>query len=113
MAFFDKVKEAGLKAADKAKDLGEQAKLSVQKEKLQIKIKDTCTEIGKALVEENAPILEEKFADQMKVINDAKAEIAALEEAIAALKNGAAETVVEAAPEVAEEPAPAEEATVE
>lgn len=106
MAFFDKVKEAGLKAADKAKDLGEQAKLSVQKEKLQIKIKDTYTEIGKALVEENAELLQEKFPEQVKAIEEAKAEIAKLEESITALKNPAAA----AAP--AEE-APAEEKTEE
>lgn len=98
MAFFDKVKEAGLKAADKAKDLGEQAKLSVQKEKLQIKIKDTYTEIGKALVEENAELLQEKFPEQVKAIEEAKAEIAKLEEAITALKNPAAAAPAEEAP---------------
>ena len=39
MAFWDKVKEVSAKGLDKAKDLGEQAKLNVQKEREQAKIK--------------------------------------------------------------------------
>ena len=86
MAFFDKVKEVGVKGMDKAKDLGEQAKLGVQKEKLAVKVKDTYTELGKNLAENYPELLAEKFPEAAQALADAKAEIEKLEEQIAALK---------------------------
>ncbi|MBQ4181144.1 MAG: hypothetical protein II617_02175 [Firmicutes bacterium] len=86
MAFFDRVKEAGIKGLDKAKDLGEQAKLNVQKEKIQIRIKDTYCEIGKAMAEKYPELLQQYFAEEAAAIAQAKEEIVKLEEQLAALK---------------------------
>jgi hypothetical protein len=86
MAFFDKVKEAGIKGLDKAKDLGEQAKLNVQKEKIQVKIKDTYCEVGKAMFEKYPELLEQYFAEEAAAVKAAKEEIAKIEEQIVAIK---------------------------
>ncbi|MBR0140355.1 MAG: hypothetical protein IJM17_08745 [Firmicutes bacterium] len=86
MAFFDKVKEAGLKGLDKAKDLGDQAKLNVQKEKAQLKIKEVYGTIGKGLVEKYPELLEQYFGEEAAMIKEAQEEIAKLEEQLAAYK---------------------------
>lgn len=95
MAFFDKVKEVGAKGLDKAKDLGDQAKLNVQKEKAGIKVKDIYTEVGQALVEKFPEFFAENFAEQAEGLKGLQEEIAKLEEQLAAYKDKG-EKVVEA-----------------
>ena len=78
MAFFDKVKEAGSKAVDKAKDLGE---LGAAKAKIAVaesKIKGVYEEIGKAVVEAGGVIPEGGIAELLAKFQGFQDEIAAI-----------------------------------
>ena len=86
MAFFDKVKEAGIKGLDKAKDLGEQAKIKIDEEKAQVKLRDCYNALGKALAEKYPELLKENFAEEAAAIEAIQAEIAKLQADLAAAK---------------------------
>ncbi len=102
MAFWDKVKEVSAKGLDKAKDLGEQAKLNVQKEREQAKIKAAYAIIGKAFAEDHTDLVKEFCGEQATIIDEAKAAIAKLEEQLAALKAPVEEAVEEIKEDAAE-----------
>ncbi len=87
MAFFDKVKEAGLKGLDKAQDLGAQAKIKLEQEKTQSKIKDLYAETGKALIEKFPDFFKENFAEAAGSFDELQATLAKLAEDLEALKS--------------------------
>ena len=86
MAFLDKVKEAGVRGISKAKDLGDMGKLNIQKENDKVKMKDIYTSIGQAIADSNPDFLKEFYADEWAKLEDLKADIAKIEEQLAAFK---------------------------
>lgn len=86
MAFLDKVKEAGVRGISKAKDLGDMGKLNIQKENDKIKMKDVYTSIGQAVVESNPDFVKDFYPEEWNKLEELKAEIAKLEEQLAAFK---------------------------
>ena len=116
MAFLDKVKEAGAKGLDKAKDLGEIGKYKVQISSVEGDIKDIYMQIGQALVEKYPEMAAEKFTVDFAKIKELRARIETLNAKIEAVKADAdnapcckAEACSEEAP-ASEAEAPAEDA---
>lgn len=86
MALFDKVKEVGLKGLDKAQDLGAQAKIKIEQEKTQSKIKELYTEVGKNLIEKFPDFFKENFGEAAGTLDTLQGTLGKLAEDLAALK---------------------------
>ncbi len=86
MALFDKVKEVGLKGLDKAQDLGAQAKIKIEQEKTNAKIKDLYTEVGKSLIEKFPDFFKENFGEAAGTLDVLQGTLGKLAEDLAALK---------------------------
>jgi len=86
MAFLDKVKEYGVKGIDKAKDLSEQAKLGIEKQRLQNQNKEIYEEIGKELSVKLPDVLKIHFKEKADQLTKNMSEIAKIEEKLAAYK---------------------------
>ena len=111
MAFFDKLKDMAEIVAEKAKDVGENAKLSMEIMSEQREMEKNYRAIGEWFVSEFEGEIPDAVKDVVAAVNASKAKIAELEAQKAANKAAeeAADVVVEAADVVVEE-APVEEA---
>ena len=78
MDFINKMKKAGEALADKAKDLGDAAALTMEKAQLKSEIENLYIEIGKKIVEEN----DERFTDVIAQIATKQKRIKVIEQEV-------------------------------
>ena len=86
MAFIDRVKEAGSKAAAGAKELGEVGVLKFKVEEAERKLRKVYEELGKSIFDEDQPEAKEKYGDMFEKIVEFKNELEDLNEQIKNVK---------------------------